>query len=197
MRAGLAGFLGLVALLHLLRADDLPPADHFISEYARGDLAWVMVLAFLCWAASLALLARAWHGVVRWALALAAVGALGAGLFPTQTVAGELPEGVVRTLGGRLHDWATLLIFVGLLVAALASAVVVKRRGFRLAVAGLAVALFAIVPVLVALGIDAPGIGQRGFVLVGLAWQALAIHQVSAPGSRRSNFRLQRSLRRV
>jgi len=27
------------------------------------------------------------------------------------------------------------------------------------------------VPVLVAIGVDAPGIGQRGFILVGLAWQ--------------------------
>lgn len=195
MRAGLAGFVGLVALLHLLRADDLPPADHFISEYARGDLGWVMVLAFLSWAASLALLARRWRGVVRWALVLGALGALGAGLFPTQTVAGELPEGVVRTLGGRLHDWATLLIFVGLVVAALASAVVVRRRGFRLAVAGLAVALFAVVPVLVALELDAPGIGQRGFVLVGVAWQVLAIGQVSASGARRSDVRPRRPMR--
>ena len=171
MRLGLAAFVALVALLHLLRADDLPPADHFISEYARGDLAVVMVAAFLCWAASLALLARRWRGVVRWGLALAAVGALGAGLFPTQTVAGELPAGVERSLGGRLHDWATLLIFAGLLAAALASAVVVRRARFRLAVAGLGLALLAVVPVLVALGLDAPGIGQRGFVLVGCAWQ--------------------------
>jgi hypothetical protein len=176
--AGLAGFVGLVALLHVLRADDLPPADHFISEYARGDLGWVMAAAFGCWAVSLALLARGWRGVVRWALAVAAVGALGAGLFTTQTVAGMTPPGVERTFEGRAHDRATLLIFGGLLVAAVGSAVAVRR--LRLPVALLALALLAVVPVLVALGLDAPGIGQRGFVLVGVAWQALATREARA-----------------
>jgi hypothetical protein len=47
----------------------------------------------------------------------------------------------------------------------------VRARRFRLTVAALAVALLAVVPVLVTLGIDAPGIGQRGFILVGVAWQ--------------------------
>ncbi|MDP9400190.1 MAG: DUF998 domain-containing protein, partial [Actinomycetota bacterium] len=34
---------------HLLR-DDLPPARHFVSEYARGSTAPVQVVAFVAWA---------------------------------------------------------------------------------------------------------------------------------------------------
>jgi hypothetical protein len=183
--AGLAGFVVLVAALHVLRADELPPADHFISEYARGDLGWLMVAAFTCWAASLALLARGWQGLVRWCLLAAAAGALAAGAFTTQTVAGQTPPGVARTLEGRLHDWATLVIFTALLVAAVWSAVVVRR--LRVPVALLALALLGIVPVLVALGLDAPGIGQRGFVAVGLVWQGLATSEArSAARGRRA-----------
>jgi hypothetical protein len=84
---------------------------------------------------------------------------------------GELPANVVRTLPGRLHDAGTLLILGGLLVAAAASLPLIRTRRYGLTVAALAVALLAIVPVLVALGIDAPGLGQRAFVLVGCAFQ--------------------------
>jgi hypothetical protein len=92
-------------------------------------------------------------------------------LFSTQTVAGKLPPGTVRTLGGQLHDWGTLAILTGLLVAALASLRLVQRPRYRLVVVALGIILIAIVPALVAIGLDAPGIGQRGFILVGLAWQ--------------------------
>jgi hypothetical protein len=56
-------------------------------------------------------------------------------------------------------------------VAAAASLPLIRTRRYGLTVAALAVALLAIVPVLVALGIDAPGLGQRAFVLVGCAFQ--------------------------
>ncbi len=89
---------------------------------------------------------------------------------------GELPAGVQRTTEGRLHDVGSLLVLAGLLVAAVASLRLVRSRRWRVTVAALALALLAIVPVLVALGIDAPGIGQRGFILVGcvLLWRFAA-----------------------
>ena len=105
------------------------------------------------------------------ALALAAAGAALTTLFATQTVAGELPREVARTTGGRLHDLGTLFILAGLLAGALASLRLVRRAAYRLQVAGLGLALLAVVPVLVWLGIDAPGVGQRLFILVGCAWQ--------------------------
>jgi hypothetical protein len=47
----------------------------------------------------------------------------------------------------------------------------VRSTAFRLATAALAVALLAVVPVLMALGADAPGLGQRAFIAVGCLWQ--------------------------
>lgn len=178
-RTGLVAFVGLVALEHLLRPG-LPPADHFISEYGRGATQPVHVAAFGAWAlagAGCAVLAARRRGrpvaraLTTGGFAVAAAGAVLTAAFVTQTVAGELPAGVARTLGGRLHDIGTLLILAGLLVAALASLRLVPSRRFRLEVALLGVLLLCIVPALVALGLDAPGLGQRGFVLVGVAYQ--------------------------
>ena len=181
---GLGVFLALVALQHLLRPD-LPPARHFVSEYARGWTHPLQTLAFLGWSAAMAATAalalrtpppgarpRALARAVTVAgLAAAAAGALLAAAFATQTVAGELPPDVRRTTSGRLHDLGTLLVLAGLLVAALASLRLIGRARYRWTVAGLGVVVLAIVPVMVTAGIDAPGIGQRGFILVGCAWQ--------------------------
>jgi len=178
---GLVAFLALVVLAHPLRPD-LPPSQHFVSEYARGETGPLQVVAFLAWTVAMAAavpvvaaarppgrrLARAVAGS---ALAVAAAGALLAAAFATQTVAGELPAGVERTLSGRLHDLGTLLILAGLLLAALATLRIVRRRRYRLTVAALGLALLLVVPVLVALGADAPGTGQRLFILIGCAWQ--------------------------
>jgi len=181
--SGLALFLGLVALEHLLRPD-LPPARHFVSEYAKGWTAPLQILAFLGWGAaclagaSLALRALPpgrpiARGLTALALLAAAAGALLAASFTTETVGGELPAGAARTLGGRLHDLGSLLLLAGLVLAALASLRIVRSNPYRLGVLALGLALLAIVPVLVALGVDAPGIGQRGFILVGLLWHWL------------------------
>ena len=94
-----------------------------------------------------------------------------AAAFGTQTVAGELPPGVERTLGGRLHDLGTLLILAGLLLAALASLALVRRGRHAAEILALAVALLGVVPVLAILGLDWPGVGQRGFIAVGLVFQ--------------------------
>ncbi len=117
------------------------------------------------------------------ALAVAAAGTVVATLFATQTVAGELQPGVQRTLEGRLHDLGTLLLFAGLIVAALASVRLVPRARFRVTVALLALALVATVPVLVALRLDLPGIGQRAFVLIGCAWAFLFAVEVPSRGT--------------
>lgn len=180
VRAGLLLFVGLVALEHVLRPD-LSPAERFVSEYARGWTQPIQVTAFVAWAlattACAVLAARIpvhrplARAVTLLGLVAATAGLLVAAAFPTETVGGELPAGVVRTTGGRLHDLGTLGVLAGLVLAAAASLRLVPRRGYRLAVLALAAALLAIVPLLVALGIDAPGIGQRGFILVGCAWQ--------------------------
>lgn len=192
---GIAAFLAIVAVEHLLRPD-LKPAEHFVSEYARGWTRPIQAAAFLAWAASMGAQVRLARdaappgrriarGLVCLGLAAATAGALLAAAFASQTVAGELPAGVRRTTEGRLHDLGTLLILAGLLAAALASLRLVRDGRYRATVAGLALALLAIVPVLVALGLDAPGIGQRGFILVGCAWQWRFTAAVSSRPARR------------
>jgi MFS family permease len=186
--AGLATFVGLVALQHATRAGDLPPADHFVSEYAVGDGGWVQAVAFLAWAGGLAatavLMARRararpiGRALAVLGLAAGAVGALTCAFFATQTVGGELPPGVARTTAGRLHDLGSAAIFFGLLVAAVAGARVIRRRRYRLGILGLAALLVLAPAVLVAAGYDAPGWGQRAFIAIGCGWQWLAVSEL-------------------
>lgn len=179
-RAGLAGFVVLVAVQHLTRADDLPAADHFISEYAVGSGGWVQVLAFLAWAASLAatlaLVRRTGRRrVARWTavagLAAGVAGAVAAAFFATETVGGVLPPGDVKSTAGRLHDLGSGGIFFGLLLTALASARLIERRGYRLELLALAALLVLIPAALTVAEYNAPGWGQRGFIAVGCLWQ--------------------------
>jgi hypothetical protein len=178
-RAGLVVFVAIVALEHVARPG-LDPAERFVSEYAVGWTQPLQITAFAGWslatAAGAVLASRARErpvarALTAGALGLAAAGLIVAAVFATETVGGELPAGVERTTGGRLHDLGTLGVFAGLVLACAASLRLVPSRRYRLTVLALAVALFAIVPALVALGLDAPGIGQRGFILVGCAWQ--------------------------
>lgn len=173
VRGGLVAFVGMVALAHPLRPG-LPAPDHFISEYARGTTQPLAVLAFLAWgvamAAAAVLARRRGERVVPVLLALAALGAALCASFTTQTVAGVLPEDTVRTTAGRLHDQGTGLIFVGLMLAALWALRHLRTRRYRRGLLACAAALLLAPSVLVAAGLDWPGIGQRAVILVGVAW---------------------------
>jgi hypothetical protein len=179
---GTGAFVALVVLAHPLRPE-LPPADHFVSEYAVGPGGWVQTLAFICWAAGLGAAAALAAGLPlgpgrrgRWARALAAgflvvaaVGAVLCAAFETQTIGGVLPEGVDRTAEGRLHDLGSLLVLGGIVVAALAAARLLSGR-YRWLIGAFALAFFAWPALLVMLGADAPGVGQRGLIALGCAW---------------------------
>jgi hypothetical protein len=180
-------FVGLVALEHPLRTD-LPAPDHFISEYASGATEGLAILAFLAWGlAMVAAAALAWGGGLRAVpvlLVLAALGTVVAAGFDTQTIAGELPPGVVRSDAGRLHDQGTLAIFAGLLGAALWGLRALRTRRYRAGLAGCAAGLVLAPGVLVAAGLDWPGIGQRAIVLVGVAALALLVSELARRGPR-------------
>lgn len=184
-RGGLVAFVALVALEHPLRAD-LPAPDHFISEYASGTTHPIAIAAFLAWATAMAAgaaLARdRGRPAIAGLLAVAALGAVVAATFATQTVAGELPPGVARTTTGLLHDLGTLAIFAGLLGAALLGLRGATRR-YRRGVLACALALVVAPGALVAAGLDWPGIGQRAIVLVGVAWLWLWVSE-QAPATR-------------
>jgi len=172
-RLGLLGFVGLVAIEHPLRPG-LPPAGHFVSEYARGATRPVAVAAFVSWGVAMgASAALGWRRGERAVPGLLGAAALGTALcagFITQTVAGKLPDGVARTTAGRLHDQGTLLIFAGLLLAAVWALRHLRTRRYRLGLLACAAAILAAPAILVAAGLDWPGVGQRAIILVGVAW---------------------------
>lgn len=172
-RAGLLAFVGLVALEHPLRPG-LPPAGHFISEYAHGGTAPLAILAFLVWGAAMAAAAvLAWRfgeRAVPVLLAFAALGTLVCACFATQTIGGELPVGVQRTTGGKLHDFGTQLIFFGLLLAALWALRALRTKRYRRGLAACGAAIVLAPAVLVVAGLDWPGVDPRAIILVGVAW---------------------------
>jgi hypothetical protein len=123
--AGMGTFVVIVALMHLVRAD-VDPADRAISEYARGDLGWLMTVAwFANGAAVLALAAGLRRSLARVArsgaatrlLDVAGVCLLVSGVFVTDVPAGGGPSGA--TVPGQLHDLAGLVGYLAFLLAAL------------------------------------------------------------------------------
>lgn len=187
-------FVALVALEHPLRPD-LPATRHFVSEYASGSTDAIARVAFLVWGAGIAALALAlWRVRARITALLVAVAAAGtplAAAFATITVGGELPVGETYTTAGRLHDLGASLLFFGLLLAAVASLRRLSRPGYRWSVAGLAACLLLAPAVLVVLGRDWPGIGQRAVILVGCGWLLLAAGETArvTSGGRRTRAR--------
>jgi hypothetical protein len=130
-RAGVLGFVLLVALEHPLRPD-LPATRHFVSEYASGSTDVIARAAFLVWGVGIAALAVGlWRARARITALLVGVAAAGtplAAAFATVTVGGELPVGGTYTTGGRLHDLGASMLFFGLLLAAAASLRPLRRR---------------------------------------------------------------------
>jgi Protein of unknown function (DUF998) len=114
-------FIGLVLVLHVVRAD-LEPSWHMVSEYSVGPGGWLMQLAFLALASSFLslMLALRLHtpgalGISgRVFLGIAGVGATFGGLFNTDPP-GTAPEHISTT--GMLHGFAFMLGVPGVLVA--------------------------------------------------------------------------------
>jgi hypothetical protein len=166
----------LVALEHPLRPD-LPATRHFVSEYASGSTDVIARAAFLIWGVGIAALAvglwRARAASPRCSSASPPRARPWPRPSPPSPSAGSCPSaGRTRPAGG-LHDLGASMLFFGLLLAAAASCDRCGAR-YRWGVAGLAACLLLAPAVLVALGRDWPGIGQRAFILVGCGWLLLA-----------------------
>lgn len=153
----LACFLVAVVGEHVLESG-LSPAQSVISEYARTGAGGVMQVGFAAWAVSLAGLAwvtgRLRRRVVAAGLGVGAVGSALVCAFTTQAVHARIPEGVARTLTGRLHDVGGELLIGGLAVAAVASARWIdgRRALLPVSIAG------AVTVVLLLTGDPAPGL---------------------------------------
>jgi hypothetical protein len=105
---GVAGFVALLAILHVLRSD-LDPSWHFISEYAIGRHGWLMVLAFLTLTSSVVALVVALRSHLRTKLgrvgqsllAVTAIGLMVAAIFTTDPITASEAD---ITTHGRLHN---------------------------------------------------------------------------------------------
>ena len=139
------GFVGLLALLHVVRAD-LDPSWHFISEYEIGRVGWLMQGAFLLLAlANLALLAAvrpALRGVVGTlgtvAFLVGTLGTILGGLYVTDPV-GTLPE--AASPSGKIHALGGGLGLAGVLGTWLVSAALLRDPAWRPARATLSIAI--------------------------------------------------------
>ena len=194
---GVAGFVGILVLLHVVRAD-LDPSWHFISEYEIGRFGWLMQGAFLLLSlANLALLAavrpalRGIPGTLGTVLFL--VGTLGTilgGLFVTDSI-GTLPE--AASPSGKMHALGGGLGLAGVLGTWLLSASLLRDPAWRPARRALLIATaiftlgflvsFVTIATLVGrsggtFGPDVPvGWPNRIGILAGCAWLAIVARQ--------------------
>ncbi|WP_062211137.1 DUF998 domain-containing protein [Demequina oxidasica] len=116
---GAAVWIATVAAFHLIRPD-LSPGNAYISNYARGDWAWVMRLAFLInaagWAAAGFGLRRSLTGirgatVLATLAGIAALGMLTAGLFRADPLGTES-----HSIEGIVHSRAAGAAFIALIL---------------------------------------------------------------------------------
>jgi hypothetical protein len=179
-----AAVLYLAATLLVMHAiqPELNPATHYVSEYAHGQLGWLVMVGYVvAGAGGLALAWRARSALSgRWALASATCLAIvGLGLIATGLTRIDVAQAdglVISTASGQAHELAGYVIFLGMIPGAfiLSGAF---RRDPRLARAAFAARLFAwglvialLVAVVVFQRLELVGVGQRIFLATWLSW---------------------------
>jgi len=181
---GAAAALYLAATLLVMHAiqPDLNPATHYVSEYAHGDLGWLVMAGYVV--AAVGALAIAWSALStlsgRWAVASAACLALvGLGLVATGLTRIDVAQAdgtVVSTASGMAHELAGYVMFLGLIPGAfiLSGAF---RRDPLLVRATFAARLFAwglvitfVLAIMVFQRLELVGVGQRVFLVTWLSW---------------------------
>ncbi|WP_297083742.1 DUF998 domain-containing protein [uncultured Demequina sp.] len=192
-----AGFwVGVVVAFHWIRSD-LEPCCAFVSNYARGDLDWLMQAAFVVfgfgWMAVGIALHRALRGLrgahlVLATLLVAGVGFVGSGVFRADDV-GRVGAPSTENM---MHTLAGILAFGGLIVFGIAAWFALRREPTLrpLALPHLALGLVTLV-LLVTFTVwaettgDGFGWWQRLLVMVVLpgwqAWLGMRLVKATAP----------------
>lgn len=181
---GIGGFIGGVAILHLLRPD-LDPRTRTISEYAVGPGGAVMATAFLALGAGTLALAgalargRAFARLWRTGQALLVAFGLGAALcavFPTDLTT----PGVAPTTTGRVHNAAAVIALgAGLGVLLAGAGRFREEEPWRaLSWPTLAAALLAVAAVFTLGRMGGFGWGERAFVGIIVVWHAIFADRV-------------------
>ncbi len=180
------GFVAIVVLLHFLRLD-MHPLQAFISEYAVGEYGFLMTTAFLAFAVGIAaltvsfyqglpLMPRSWASLVL--LSASSVLVTLAGIFPTDL------GGEIATTSGEIHNLASLLFFLLLMLAMLVLSIRLRRAGMlegrQMALLWLSIAapilLVATFGPLDRAGLV--GLGRRLYVLTLISWLAIMANEV-------------------
>ena len=199
--AGVAAFAAVFAVMHAVQPD-LDPVDRFGSDYANGDLGWLMQVGIVAAAAgSLALAVGLRRSLVpgkrtRLGVALVVVVALGfagSGVFRTDP---PRPDGTTGyTAEGSVHDLSGMVLFLALVVGTFVLGGVFGRDPRwgpwrrRARIAGALILAGLVVTATAAErhppGTDGDGyagLAQRVFFAVALAWIALLALQVRRLG---------------
>lgn len=120
---GAALFAVLLAALHLIKPE-LDPTWRFISEYARGDMGWLMTIAFAALGAScLAAIPLFWRQLKGWVgriglvlLGISGLGMLLAAIFVTDPINTPMDQlsttGTLHSMGGQLNLTSFAMIFL-------------------------------------------------------------------------------------
>lgn len=120
---GAASFAVLLLALHFIKPE-LDPTWRFISEYARGDMGWLMSLAFAALGAScFAAIPLFWRSLKGWAgriglvlLAVSGIGMFLAALFVTDPINTPMDQlstaGTIHSMGGQLNLTSFAMIFL-------------------------------------------------------------------------------------
>jgi hypothetical membrane protein len=199
--AGLATFPLVVIALHIVQRSHYHPLADAVSELADGRAGWLMWIAFCSAGTGLLCLAVLQRRLVRNSraapalLASAALGAYVSAVFHAD------PEDATKTsLHDQIHQTASLLAFVALIVA-----MFVSSRRFRLdpswqrlARPTLIWAICALATLLLTLTLNTVedslfGLGQRIFIATWLSWaittsahaRAIATGSPATPGEQR------------
>jgi cobalamin biosynthesis protein CobD/CbiB len=163
---------------HAIRSS-LSPWRHQISEYANGRSGWLMTLGLAAWAVSLASTAIVLYpssGMAAFGCGCAAAGMVLVACFHTQTSAGVLPRGIMRTTQGGLHDFGGEVVSAGVLLAAIATAATAHYpRATRRFAGGMVAIAIVVSAALLAFAPHAGGTRQRLTVLAACLWQAAAL----------------------
>ena len=178
-----AAVLYLAATLLVMHAiqSELNPASHYVSEYAHGQLGWLVMVGYVV--AGTGVLAMAWRARSalsgRWAVASAVCLVLvGLGLIATGVTRIDVAQAdgsVTSSASGMAHELAGYVLFLGMMPGAyiLSGAF---RRDPRLAGAAVAARLFgwallaAFVAAVVFQRLELLGFGQRVFLVTWLSW---------------------------
>lgn len=181
--AGVAYFVATFVGLHFVQWE-LDPGEHFISEYALGQLGWLVTLAFFVVGVGTLALALGLHTSLEpgervatsvFLMATAGISFIVLGIFKIDPLLEDGTTGY--TPAGITHLVAGLVLFLSLIVGALMLRGVfgsdARWRGLEPAALRFAMGMLVAPVVMFAVPLGAVGLAQRALVAIMVTWLAV------------------------